>query len=623
MEVIMNQRYTPEHYRDLLLTCLPPGKSITKKPGTNVNKLMHGIAEELSRINSLICDIISKECLPSKTDALLSDWEDEFGIIPASWADDDYRRKYLLRKVITIGQQYKSFFEDIINELFTGFSIEVKEYKPAWAGFFTAGSECGKQDSIFKWLIRLGGVFADDWYVPSKDEAYQMWWNLVSDQSSDNWGNGKRYAGSLGDFQEANYWTSSGVDDDVTSMYHQDFNQGFSGYSTKTQNFYIRPIRNFVGKVGDYELKDIGPMGGYIFLIVDTEDEPDSEIGDRMFYEAAQSNLEFRNVDGWGSNAYEIYSVTDTGVGAGKDNTDDINQLYFDNSDQCYITMFVLDIESNERTEFLEAIQDEIKRSVPGHTKVFYDSIKKREFLPSISRNVIFTKHKLHIGFSNEVIDIWQWIVWNEGTQGYQYTNKLLRINQNRGFEGKLYFYNIEGVVIDKDYFTAFPDSGFLLPSRNKYLEEWRDDGGLDWHECNWFAGNYLRFQDLVGDDDHERRFYFTRDAICKINGVVGESINVNLKVLKKSGRDTGDDGYDTIVEINQGETYDENINLESGYTYVFKFTRLLGGGPWDAILRGTILTSENNIEVYRLGNNEETKDGIFGVGFSNGFKKD
>ena len=84
-----------------------------------------------------------------------------------------------------------------------------------------------------------------DWFLPSKDEMWQMWWNLVSDHSSANSGRGAPYAGSVGGFSTTKVYFSS-TEQNAQYAYYQRFSDGLNLYTVKdTTTQRVRPARRF------------------------------------------------------------------------------------------------------------------------------------------------------------------------------------------------------------------------------------------------------------------------------------------------------------------------------------------------------------------------------------------
>jgi len=90
--------------------------------------------------------------------------------------------------------------------------------------------------------LSFGGY--SDWFLPSKGELQEIWWNLVSNQDTTlNDGRGAPYAGSVGGFAGSKYWSSS--EHNELSALHQDFDNGFQNPSFKSEPKRVRAVRRF------------------------------------------------------------------------------------------------------------------------------------------------------------------------------------------------------------------------------------------------------------------------------------------------------------------------------------------------------------------------------------------
>jgi uncharacterized protein (TIGR02145 family) len=90
----------------------------------------------------------------------------------------------------------------------------------------------------------------DDWFLPSKDELYDMWNQLYT------WG--------YGNFQANYYWSSSEAGSNIASVQH--FGTGVQTVGGKNNGIILtRPVRAFTSASPSYNLRDIGPAGGWIF----------------------------------------------------------------------------------------------------------------------------------------------------------------------------------------------------------------------------------------------------------------------------------------------------------------------------------------------------------------------
>ena len=139
-----------------------------------------------------------------------------------------------------------------------------------------------------------------EWYVPNRDELAAIWFNLASH--------------GVGDLAPEYYWTSSQFT--ATQGVVRSMNTGTQLPANKTSQFRIRPIRDFIGSSGEYQLRDRGPAGGWIFYIEDLGS------GICRYYEAAQVDLV---IDGnyifqLGGRGVSIPDIEHT-IGKGKTNT--------------------------------------------------------------------------------------------------------------------------------------------------------------------------------------------------------------------------------------------------------------------------------------------------------------
>jgi uncharacterized protein YmfQ (DUF2313 family) len=155
-----------ENYRDQLLSLLPPGKAITKEPTSGIGRMMHGLGIELERVEERAGDLIV-ESVPGNCDELLAEWETDFGLLPTGTTAE--RKAALAAKVIEVGQQYPSYFTDIITAY--GFTSTISQFKPAWAGVMVAGDACGDWYMLFYWLVNVldAGTTVDDMTAMMKE----------------------------------------------------------------------------------------------------------------------------------------------------------------------------------------------------------------------------------------------------------------------------------------------------------------------------------------------------------------------------------------------------------------------------------------------------------------------
>ncbi|MDD2635939.1 MAG: hypothetical protein PHW82_10610 [Bacteroidales bacterium] len=86
----------------------------------------------------------------------------------------------------------------------------------------------------------------DDWFLPSSDEQWEIWWNLVSDQSNANNGNGERLDNAHFYIGTSQYWSSCEVE--ANTIYARAFgfsNGNYNNQPTKDSERIVRAIRRF------------------------------------------------------------------------------------------------------------------------------------------------------------------------------------------------------------------------------------------------------------------------------------------------------------------------------------------------------------------------------------------
>lgn len=133
----------------------------------------------------------------------------------------------------------------------------------------------------------------NDWFLPSSDELDEMYNEL--------------HLYSLGDFDNAGNWYWSSSEFSSTNAYTKRFSTGEQTNNTKTAPLYVRACRQFYGELGEYDLRDVGPSGGRIFIVSGT-----------MYFEAAPSDQSTNQE--W-SNVIDILVETQEGISAGQPNT--------------------------------------------------------------------------------------------------------------------------------------------------------------------------------------------------------------------------------------------------------------------------------------------------------------
>lgn len=141
-------------YIEQLAALLPPGLAIRRETDTNVYKLLHGMAEELARVDTRSDDLL-RESDPRTTLELLADWETQVGL-PDPCLDGvdqtvQQRRDAVVARLTGRGGQSRQFFIDLAASL--GYTVTITEFRPFRAGISDAGDALTNGDWIFAWRI--------------------------------------------------------------------------------------------------------------------------------------------------------------------------------------------------------------------------------------------------------------------------------------------------------------------------------------------------------------------------------------------------------------------------------------------------------------------------------------
>lgn len=145
---------TAEQYRELLKSLLPSGQAFPRDNGTELDKLLHALAEEWARIDGRGETLIS-EALPAMTSELLTDWERVAGL-PDKCAGTleetmQGRRNALVAKLTSTGGQSKAYFIEVARAL--GFEVTISEFRPFRAGLSQAGDPLTNGKWNYTWRV--------------------------------------------------------------------------------------------------------------------------------------------------------------------------------------------------------------------------------------------------------------------------------------------------------------------------------------------------------------------------------------------------------------------------------------------------------------------------------------
>lgn len=141
--------------------------------------------------------------------------------------------------------------------------------------------------------LNVASIF-DDWFLLSKDELNAVWTELALH--------------GLGGFSPTNYWSSSEYNS--TKAWAIDMSNGIAYNNNNKgpmQLNYVRACRAFTSTT-NYNLRDIGPAGGYIF------------------WKSGNNYLEAAPIDQadyvvWSNINNQLIGTTGTAIGTGASNT--------------------------------------------------------------------------------------------------------------------------------------------------------------------------------------------------------------------------------------------------------------------------------------------------------------
>ncbi len=163
--------FSSTDYVELLQSLLPIGKAWSKSPSSVLYQVLHGMADELARIDERALAIL-KERNTVTTSELLIDHERDLGL-PDECAEDTVtiqeRRAAAHSKTIQIGGQNKAYFIDIAAAL--GYTITITEYTPMWCGLAECDDPIGDQESLFYWTVNIDTAVDPIYFLCGNSES--------------------------------------------------------------------------------------------------------------------------------------------------------------------------------------------------------------------------------------------------------------------------------------------------------------------------------------------------------------------------------------------------------------------------------------------------------------------
>lgn len=147
--------HSVEEYAALLKNLLPPGTAFPREPGTDLEKVLLGCAEELSRVESR-ADQLAIDVNPLDTTELLPDWERAAGLPDkCSGVLEETiqgRRAALIAKLTSTGGQSEAYFIEVAKSL--GYEITIRTFNPFRVGLSAVGDALTNEAWQFAWEIK-------------------------------------------------------------------------------------------------------------------------------------------------------------------------------------------------------------------------------------------------------------------------------------------------------------------------------------------------------------------------------------------------------------------------------------------------------------------------------------
>lgn len=158
----------------LLYDLLPRGLAWNREIDSNMYKLVSSIAEEISRMDLRLDDLLN-EIDPFQTEELLVDFETMLGL-PDDCLDGvelstDERRRFVIAALSALGGSSIEYFEKLLLTL--GYTVEIIDYTVARSGNRRCGDrmECGEK------IARCGTARCGDSMYNS---GWQFWIRVMS-----------------------------------------------------------------------------------------------------------------------------------------------------------------------------------------------------------------------------------------------------------------------------------------------------------------------------------------------------------------------------------------------------------------------------------------------------------
>lgn len=148
-----------------LLALQPPGLALPRDADTNWVKLLDALAQELSRVDGRLSDLVTEITLTSNASEMLGDWETALGLPDPCAPPPTDRATRLARiraKLSSVGGQSVAYFLGILGNL--GYAASIRTLQPFLMGKGAMGDTIGGYEWANTWQINIPGTVDPDIY---------------------------------------------------------------------------------------------------------------------------------------------------------------------------------------------------------------------------------------------------------------------------------------------------------------------------------------------------------------------------------------------------------------------------------------------------------------------------
>ena len=156
---------TKEQQAQTLANYLPGGRVFAAKnlSGSNLRKLLRGLAEELLRVDSIV-RLFRKDTVPDETRHFIDEWESAVGIPDSCFkgtGTDEKRRLAITAKLAALGVQIDSDFVDLAAKFGVSITVESGSVHGCFPFVFPIKFYPSARDARFTLVVRPTETIGD------------------------------------------------------------------------------------------------------------------------------------------------------------------------------------------------------------------------------------------------------------------------------------------------------------------------------------------------------------------------------------------------------------------------------------------------------------------------------